>query len=637
MSRSKNIISICLFSFLLFGSVNVIAQTRRSLRFFEQAKEFYMQGNEQEAKENALKSIQADSTHLDAFMLLADIFNRQQNNKEEIWALENIVALSNEYNPLAYRLLVSKYIETGSFEKGLQMLLNLQMNSSVRDSAWITGSITQCYKALSILENKHDIHISRLDSGINTRANEYWPFISADDSTLYFTRLITDEGPFPFERLFYSTLTCEGWRKAEKLSLGNNAEVNEGTISITADGRLIFFTACGRPGGKGSCDIYYMYKMNGQWSQPINAANINTGGWEAQAAVSPHGDRIFWSSNRNGGFGGKDIWEASLKQKPDGKLEFGEPFNVGGNINTRYDDFSPFIHADEQTLYFASEGHLGLGGSDLFMSKFDGEEWGRAVNLGYPINSIHNEDGLVVSPTAHITLMASDRISDSSKSKSLYVLQLPSEFKPRETGYVKGHVFNKLTLEKIDAKIELANLNENVYRTLNADSESGYIAILQKDKSYAFNISSPGFLFYSQRFEYRAGADFHNAQVLDIYLTPVRENENVVLKNVLFEHDSYQLTTESEAELMQIVDFLKLNSKLRIEILGHTDNVGDEQYNLILSENRAKAISNFLLEYIPQRRINFIGYGSTQPVADNKSEEGRKLNRRSEMRIVSID
>jgi outer membrane protein OmpA-like peptidoglycan-associated protein len=631
-------ITLCLFVVCLFlFSNNSFSQSRRSLRFFNQAIAEFRSGNENEAEKLALKAIEVDSLHVNAYMLLADIFNKKDDPLKEIWALENVVSYSSGEHQLAYKLLAEKYIETGQFTQALIKIREYSSFGVEKDSIWIKSNELLCSKAIHIIENKHDVEIEKLGNTINTYANEYWPFISADDSTLYFTRLITQERPFVFERLFFSNLTPDGWSDAEKLRIGDSDEVNEGTFSITANEMLIFFTACGKAGGKGSCDIYYIQKMNEKWGAPVNASAINTRGWDAQPSVSPHGDRIFWSSNREGGFGAKDIWTAGIVIGENGQLEFGNPKNLGNGVNTAQNDFSPFIHADEKTLYFASDGHMGLGKSDLFLSRFDGGEWSKAINMGYPINSLGNDDGLVVSPTAHIAVFSSDRNGTESQSKDLFKIELPQELHPNETGYVKGFVYDSHTLEKINAKIELSNLKTNDKRMLDCDRENGFIAILANTFSYAFNITKPGYLFYSEHFDNESVSGFHNARVIDIYLDPIKKDAQVVLYNVFFEHDSYSLDAKSENELMQIVGFLNLNPGVKIEITGHTDNTGDKAYNLELSKNRARQIRNFLIDHVDESRISYSGYGASQPIANNSTEEGRRKNRRSEMRIISAD
>jgi outer membrane protein OmpA-like peptidoglycan-associated protein len=623
---------LCLCPLRLFGQ----KVSKKSARLFEQALSAYRAGDWLNAENYALLSVRTDSLNLNAFLLIADISTELKNPVQQQWALEKVVANGLENNPLAGKLLSENYFHSGNYRSALKMIEAYKALNIERDSVYVAEMIKKCTTARDIVDNKHQMEIVHLGSQVNTFENEYWPYISADDSTLYFTRLITNEQRFHFERLFVADRDGDAWMPAQKLLLGGADEVNEGTISMSADGRILFFTACGRPDGMGSCDIYYMVKDNGKWYSPVNAGPVvNTNRWEAQPSVSAYGDLLFWTSNREGGVGGKDIWYAPITSKNGGKLEFGTPVNAGWGVNTRHDDYSPFIHADYRTLYFASEGHYGLGGADLYLSRFDGENWLPAKNLGYPINSRANDDGLVVSPTAHVAVFSSNREGTLAGSKDLFMMNLPESLQPSITGYVKGYVFDAVTHKKLDAVIELTNINDGKLRSVLADVHNGYIATLENNTLYAFNVTKPGYLFFSEHFDHINPDGFKDASVFNIYLQPISLAAKVVLNNIFFDHDSYLLKEESKIELQKVVGFLLMNPQVKVEIAGHTDSTGSEVYNLALSENRAKAIALHLQNSIDSNRIGYKGYGANKPVADNATEEGRGKNRRSELIITA--
>jgi outer membrane protein OmpA-like peptidoglycan-associated protein len=409
-------------------------------------------------------------------------------------------------------------------------------------------------------------------------------------------------------------------------------------MCLSPDGRLLFFTACGRNDGRGSCDVYYSMKMENYWSRPVNAGSVvNSSFWEAQPSVSSDNKKLFFASNRPGGVGGMDIWSSEIAVIKDGKLFFKTPKNLGRGVNSRENDFSPFIHADGSTLYFSSEGRSGMGGSDLFLSKLKDTIWTEAVNLGSPINTRFNEDGLVVSPTSNVAIFSSNREGSIAGTKDLYQLKLPSEFLPEKVGYIKGYVFISETDSIIQAPIELTQLESNETRNIISDRDEGYITTLVAGKTYALNVSIEGYLFYSRHFNLKENLGFKQAERVDIYLEPIKTGKIFVLSNIFFDFDSDQLKEESDAELIQLTDFLRKNPQLNIEISGHTDNVGGSDYNLKLSESRAKAIFNYLKQYIRPDRMIYKGYGSEMPVASNESEHGRALNRRSEIKILSFE
>lgn len=624
--------------FLLFNASEVFSKgvSKKSINYFNKAISAYQSGFNAQAENLLNLSLKSDVNNLKAWLLMADIAKENQNQEQQLFALENVMKRDSLKYPLVAKLLAQIYFSRGLYEKAFHNIELYDKLAPKADSSFVAAFIERCNAAKQLSENKIDMEIIHLDSTVNTAENEYWPFISADDSILYFTRLISNEKPFLFERMFCSQSENENWLMAEVLSLGGSDEVNEGTLSMSADGRLLFFTACGRPDGLGSCDIFYRLKTDGVWGPSINAGNmVNSFHWEAQPSVSAYADMLYWASNRPGGLGKKDIWCAPIIDIKNGKLQFGEAQNLGRGVNTTDNDYSPFIHADGKTLYYASTGHYGLGNSDCYLSRFDNEHWQVAVNLGSPINTNFNDDGLVVSPTAHLAVFSSDRVGAFNNSKDLYMMQLPEQFQPNKTGYVKGVVYDLLSNKKLSAKIELSQIETGKNHSLIADQHDGYLITLDYHSTYAFNISMPGYLFYSRRFDLTKPSDFNNAEVFNIGLQPIAVDARVVLNNVFFDHNSYDLKPESITELEEIIAFLKMNTKVNIEISGHTDNIGNDAYNLKLSEQRAAAIADYLHQKIDSKRIQAKGYGAILPVADNKTDEGRRKNRRSELRVIS--
>jgi outer membrane protein OmpA-like peptidoglycan-associated protein len=628
------LLPVFIFSCSLF---NKGGETNKSADFFNEGLQAYRMGQYNYSVDLLKKSIEADSMNVNAYLLLSDVASELNDHKMRLQSLKKVTQIAPDKYPLAEKLLAESYAKTGEFEKAIFHFKRYAQNSYGVDSGVVSKNIKQLKQVQNLIENPVDVKIEHFGPMVNTITDEYWPFPSADDSTLYFTRLLQPDAGYPFERLYYADRDSDGWQNAHRLSIGDRTEVNEGTMSMTANGNLIFFTACGRPDGMGSCDIYYMLKNSRGWIGPVNAGpEVNTGGWDAQPSVSADGRFLFFSSSRNGGLGKQDIWMCTIDDVHNDFIEFGEPTNLGRGVNTSKSDFSPFIHADNSTLYFASTGHYGLGGSDLFVSRFINNEWSMALNMGYPINSIHEDDGLVVSPTAHLAVFSSNRTESLNKSKDLYFLQLPVDLRPQKMGYLKGHVFNKATREKLNAEIELTKLNGTSKQVVESDKNDGYITVVEAGHTYALNVSKKGFLLYSRHFDYLTPESFNEATIENVFLEPLQLNAKVVLNNIFFEFDSYELKTESEIELKKVVEFMKQNPTVRIEISGHTDTVGSEEYNLQLSENRANEIAEFLLKYIDASRIKSVGYGSSKPISSNETEQGRQKNRRSELRVIDF-
>jgi outer membrane protein OmpA-like peptidoglycan-associated protein len=275
-----------------------------------------------------------------------------------------------------------------------------------------------------------------------------------------------------------------------------------------------------------------------------------------------------------------------------------------------------------------------MGGSGLFLSKLKDSVWTEAIDLGYPISTCFNEDGLVVSPTANVAVFSSNRDGSVNGSKDLYQILLPEEFLPEKVGYIKGSVYDSGTGQKMPALIELTQLETNKTKNIVSDQSEGYITTMVANKTYALIVNVEGYLFYSRHINLKDNFGIHQAEKFDIFLDPIKSGKRFVLSNIFFDFDSDKLKPESDAELIQLTDFLLKNPGVTIEISGHTDDVGRSDYNLKLSENRAKAIFDYLKKNVDLKRLIYKGYGAELPLAPNDDEKGRAMNRRSEIKIL---
>jgi len=311
---------------------------------------------------------------------------------------------------------------------------------------------------------------------------------------------------------------------------------------------------------------------------------------------------------------------------------------LGPEINTNADEQSPHIAKDDQTLYFNSSGHPGMGGVDLYLSRrASNGKWSKAQNLGYPINSIKDETCLVIASNGVDAYIARDG-EDSRGGLDIYKFQLYEEARPQKTGYVKGVVFDAITKKKIAARIELIDLatGKVVVESYSNKVTGEFLVCLQAHKNYALNIDQKGYLFYSENFEVNTESALAPLQ-LEVPLQPILAGSKVVLKNIFFDVDKFELKPESKSELDKLKQFLELNSNVKIEVGGHTDNTGDANKNIVLSGNRAKAVKDYLVANgININRVSSKGYAATQPLADNKSPEGRAQNRRTEVKLISV-
>jgi outer membrane protein OmpA-like peptidoglycan-associated protein len=294
------------------------------------------------------------------------------------------------------------------------------------------------------------------------------------------------------------------------------------------------------------------------------------------------------------------------------------------------------MHADNQTLYFTSNGHLGYGGDDLFLVKKGPKgSWSKPINLGYPINTIENEGSLVVAADGKTAFYASDR-SDSHGGLDIYTFELRKDIRPAKTLWVKGKVFDKKTSKGLPSAVELTDLStREVLSKVQTDETGNYLITLPVGKDYAFNVNRRGYLFFSENFPL-SQKDPDSTYNIDIPLQPIEPNAVIVLKNIFFDSKMFELKPESTTELDKVVQLLKDNPTLKIEISGHTDNVGKADDNLKLSDNRAQSVVKYLItKGIKPERLLFKGYGASKPVAPNTSEEGRAKNRRTELKVIS--
>ncbi|HZI00665.1 MAG TPA: OmpA family protein, partial [Flavisolibacter sp.] len=354
--------------------------------------------------------------------------------------------------------------------------------------------------------------------------------------------------------------------------------------------------------------------------------------WESQPCLSPDKRSLYFASRRFGGFGGSDIYVSHLL--PNGSWT--DPENLGPEINTASDETSPFIHADNQTLYFSSNTLPGYGEADLFLvRKINDGKWGAPDNLGYPINTINEEGTIFVAADGKTAYYSSDR-SDSRGGLDIYSFELRKDIRPFKTLWVKGKVFDKNTKAGLPSAVELIDLaTKQVISKVQTDETGNYLITLPVGKDYAFNVNRRGYLFFSDNYSFKNTAP-DSTYVKNIPLQPIEANAAIVLKNIFFDVNKFDLKSESQVELDKVIQLLQENPTVRIQIEGHTDNVGTAADNLKLSENRARSVVSYIAgKGIDAKRLIAKGFGTTKPVAENNNEENRAANRRTELKIVS--
>lgn len=580
--------------------------------------------------------INKDSKFVDAWLSKAGVFSETKQYKSSVEIYQHALKLDSVYFStylLPYSIaLAGKGEFTNAFNAITNFLQKPNLNERILKSAEYRK---RCYQFALDYEkqfpaNNYVFAPANLGGNINSSSSEYFPSLTIDGKTLVYTRRVNNTN----EDFFVSENKNGSWATAVPLPGNLNTAENEGAQNISQDGKMLVFTGCNMQDGEGSCDIYFSYlNKQGNWGERINIGQtINSEYWETQPCLSPDKRALYFTARDPSGFGGSDLYVSYVQ--PNGK--WGKPFNMGTGINTSGDESCPFIHADNQTLYFTSNGHPGYGGTDLFfVRKQNDGSWSKPQNLGYPVNTIDDEGSLVITSDGKTAYYASDG-SDSKGGLDIYTFELPVPDRPNKTLWVKGNVFDKKTKLGLPSAVELIDLsNAQTISKVQTDEDGNYLITLPVGKDYAFNVNRKGYLFYSENFSLKQN-NTDTTYKIDIPLIPIEVNASIVLKNIFFDTKKAELKAESIAELDKVVQLLKDNPSLKIEIDGYTDNVGKPADNLLLSQKRSKSvIGYFLNKGITANRLTSKGFGETKPIADNKTEAGRSQNRRTELKVVA--
>lgn len=587
------------------------------------------------------KVLAEDPSFIDIYLAKAAIQYDQKEYETAVETFQKALAIDSKYYPRAlYQIALTelKLDRYASAAVHLNQFIEIgdKSNSLINRAQKYLANANFAAKAV---QNPVPFKPILLNSNINTNDPEYLPALTADGQNLIFTRRVGHKQ----EDLFLSKLKDGVWQPAQPLSGINTPSGNEGTQSISADGRFIVYTVCER-----DCNLYYSFVgEEDRWSIPEDIGEpINTGAWDSQPSISSNGKALFFASERKGGQGGRDLWVSYIQSNG----RWGIPQNLGPMINTPGDEASPFIHPDGQTLYFHSNGLPGMGGFDLYFSKLQPDgSWSEPINLGYPINTKANEGALIVSLDGTTAFFATDKKLTSNELEAgtplsgdadIYQFDLYPEVRPQPVTYVKGTVFDAITKTPLQAIAEIATLDEeDEILKIRTNKDGSFLLCLTAGKDYSFNVNKKSYLFYSEHFALRESNNINDAYILDIPLIPIPTKEAlaevdlqpVILKNVFFETGSAELLPQSRTELNKLKTLLDQNQQMSVQINGHTDNIGSEGDNLTLSEHRAKAVHDYLIAAgIAAERLSYKGFGEERPIATNDTEAGRQQNRRTE-------
>ncbi len=521
------------------------------------------------------------------------------------------------------------YLRTGQYEKAktnLEKFLSLERTDKILiDHASLWKS--QAEFGLTHQNENAGYQIRQLSDTVNSHPMQYFPAVTADGQELIFT-VRYGSAHNDNEDIFISYKDNLGrWQPPVSISANINTDYREGACSISADGRHLIFTICGPRG----CDLYESKKEGEVWRKPVSlGVNVNSGGWEAQPSLSADGKELYFVSDRKGGLGGYDIWYS----KKDSTGAWIRAVNLGRSVNTKYDEMAPFIHVNNQDLYFASNGLPGFGGFDIYVAEKNLSQWQEPKNLGAPLNDFEDQYSFVVSSDGTNSFYS--REEGRLKSK-IYQAAIPKKLQVHSRGnVVKGVVSDSKTKNPLRTEVELFDLKTNQrISVFESDSVNGsYVIVLPGKSEYALHVTELGYLFNSLHFNYEE-KDLDQPLVINIEMQPIVKNVSTVLNNIFFDFNQFEINPRSYTELNEVIKFLNDNPKLKVEISGHTDNVGVESYNQQLSQKRAQAIvSYFLSKGISTSRLSQKGLGSQKPIKPNDTEENRQVNRRIEFKVI---
>ncbi len=606
-------------------------KSKKAKEYYLASDNFRVRGQLDQAIDLLKKAIDKDEKFEEAYFRLALTYRSANNLQAASEMLEKGLRLTTfPAKVKTYHFTLSEcYLRQGKYDLALKSA-NQFINDEKFDKAKLAQMKVwkgQCEFALANQGQSLAYQLKPLSDTVNAFPLQYFPTITADEKELIFTmRMGIDHNAN--EDIMVSTRDKNNrWTKPVSISQQINSDFREGASTISADGRTLIFTICGPRG----CDLYESNKVGDEWSEPNSLGSaVNSSGWEAQPSLSSDGNELYFVSERKGGLGGYDIW---YSRKGDNG-NWTKAVNVGAPINTPFNEIAPYIHVNNQNLYFASNGLPGFGSYDIYVAEKKGDTWQAPENMGAPLNDFEDQYSFTVTSNGKVAYYSKEEGRDHSK---IFTTPIPERFQiSRKGNVVSGRVTDAVTKKPLKAKIELKELSSNITIThVLSDSITGsYLIVVPGKSEYALFVNEPGYLFQSRNFNY-SDIDLTQAIRVDLELFPAGQNSAIVLENIFFETNQFELLNKSSSELDHLVAYLLENPAINIEISGHTDNEGTDSYNQQLSMKRAHSVGTYLKNRgIHPDRVVERGYGSKKPLYPNDSEANRQKNRRIQLKIM---
>jgi outer membrane protein OmpA-like peptidoglycan-associated protein/tetratricopeptide (TPR) repeat protein len=534
--------------------------------------------------------------------------------------------------------------------------------------------IAECQTGKDLVSNPHSYSIVNVGQLVNSEYDDYAPVINEDETEMIFTSRRRDgnsnqdvaDDNKPYEEIFISAKENGTWSQAKALS-EVNSPFHESTLALSADGNTLFLYKDENRG-----DVYVSERKSNAWSEPVPLPGLINSSYEENSVTISRDEKIlYFSSNRPGGFGGLDIYSATI----DSKGEWTGIKNLGAKINSNGDEDGPFIDHDSKTLYFSSKGLNGMGGYDIFKSTFDGAEWSDPENVGFPINTPDNDIFIFLNKDGKKGYYASVR-EDAIGYDDIYMVNLVEDpsvvtktpepvkepdpvpdpvvvvppvkepvqepvkepVKPTLPLLYVVEVIDVASRQPLDAKVKLQGMRDNVVVGSSTKSPGVFeFKIAAKEsKDYRLSVEADGFMFVNQTVKLNGSSDQEKVVTRTVEMRKLDPGMVSILRNVYFDFDKATFKQESYNELNKIERMMQQNPAMKVEIGGHSDVVGPKNYNIFLSRKRAEAVKDFLTKKgIDPRRIKVVGYGTSKPLASNDDEkDGRELNRRVEFKVT---
>jgi len=616
------IIAIVLFVFAQsLSAQNLHSKNKKAIESFYQAQELSKIGNLFESESLLQAALKRDKSFDEAILLLHQVYLRRdqfQESKSVLAKYRSSLAqtfinrvLSDQAN---YQYELGNYKEAASYVADIEGAV---YGLPERIVSILTQSIDF---AMDQMANAVPIEFEELPKPINEFDRQYFPSITFSEQLVFTVRENKGSGG---ENIYTSTFINGTWTKPEPISGKINTDRNEGTASVSLDGSTLVFTACNLPDNIGSCDLYVSYFQANDWTAPeLLSDAVNSPNWDSQPSLSRDGSMLYFVSRRPGGMGGGDIWVSSRTDQG-----WSPAINLGAEINTMYDDISPYIYADSRTLFFASKGRLGMGGLDLFVSNIEGGRWSEPKNLGYPINNAFDQVGYSVSPQGWAYYSSTNETGRITINR----FKVPKEvFAIKKIALIEAIVLDETTRLPINASVVIYDGPDS--SLVNVSKQDGLLKLFYESDSIHVKVESEGYLT-----QYLSLDDLLNLPERELLLSPVKPGESIAFEVINFDLGSADIRPSSYPVLNTVVKTILDNPQLLIEVGGHTDKIGEGIDNLTLSIARARSVYFFLIEKgVTKENLVFKGYGEDRPLKIGNSAIVGNQNRRIEFKVLGF-